>query len=111
MHPIRLVIAQKYREWQDWQVCKSEPLSHTTHGKNKSGSFIKIINGKAKIRRVQRDITKRVWDFGMVWEAEIYPQTAGKDGCPAIKRLAGDTIDISEWLEFEFYELVWFWND
>ena len=46
----------------------------------------------------------------MVWEAEIYSYTAGKDGRPYLERLTGDRIDISEWLEFEFYDLVWFWN-
>ena len=35
MKPIRLVITQKCREWQDWQERKSEPLSHTLHGKKK----------------------------------------------------------------------------
>ena len=38
----------------------------------KSESVIKIIKGEAKRRRVQRNITKRIWDVGMVWEAEIY---------------------------------------
>ena len=52
-----------------------------------------------------------VWYFGMVWEAEIYSCTACKDGFPALERLTGYTIDISEWLEFEFYDLVWFWNN
>ena len=56
------------------------------------------------------NIPKRVWDFGMVWEADIYSLTAGKDIRPALERLTGGTIDISEWLEFELYDLVWFWN-
>ena len=47
----------------------------------------------------------------MVWEADIYSRTAGKDGCPTLERLTGDMIDISEWLEFEFYDFVWFWNN
>ena len=47
----------------------------------------------------------------MVWEAEIYYHTAGKDGHPAIERLTGYRIDISEWLKFEFYDLLWFWNN
>ena len=47
----------------------------------------------------------------MVWEAAIYSRTTGKDGHPALERLTGDTIDIYEWLEFEFYEIVWFWNN
>ena len=40
----------------------------------------------------------RVWDFEMVWEEEIYSHTAGKDERPALERLTGDKIDISEWL-------------
>ena len=56
-------------------------------------------------------IINRVWDFGMVWEAEIYSQTAGKDGRPDLEQLTGDMIDISEWLKFKFYDLVCFWNN
>ena len=29
----------------------------------------------------------------------------------SLEGLPGDTIDISEWLVFEFYDLVWFWNN
>ena len=47
----------------------------------------------------------------MVWEAEIYSHTAGKYGRPDLERLTCDTIDISEWMGFEFYGLVWFWNN
>ena len=39
----------------------------------------------------------------MVWEADIYPHTTGKDGRPALEQLTGDTIDISEWLDFDLY--------
>ena len=78
---------------------------------NKAEIFIKIIKGKANRRRVQRNIPKRVWYFRMVWEAEIYFPTAGKDGRPSLEQLTGYTIDISELMEFESYELVWFWNN
>ena len=44
----------------------------------------------------------------MVWEADIYSQTVGKDGIQDLEGLTVDTIDISEWLESEFYELLWF---
>ena len=62
-------------------------------------------------RRVQRNTPKRVWDFGMFWEADINPRTSDKDGCSALEQLTKDTIDISDWMEFEFYDLVWFWNN
>jgi hypothetical protein len=32
----------------------------------------------------------------------------GKTGMEEIK---GQTIDIAEWLDFSFYDLVWFWNE
>ena len=41
----------------------------------------------------------------------MYSRNAGKDGCLALERLTEDTIDISEWLESESYDLVWFWNN
>ena len=47
----------------------------------------------------------------MVLEADIYSRTTGKDVCPSLEQLTGGTIDISEWLEFEFYYLVWFLNN
>ena len=111
MYPSRLVITQKCREWQEWQGWKFGPLSHNHHGKNITKTFIKIIQVKANRRRVQGNIHKRVWGFVMIWEADIYSRTAGKDGHPALERLTGDTIDISECLKFEFYDLVWFLNN
>ena len=41
----------------------------------------------------------------------IYYRTEGKDELSYLEPSAGDTIDIYEWLEFEFYDLVWFWNN
>ena len=61
------------------EVKTNEPYSTW---QNKAESVIKIIRGKSKMRRVQRNIKKRIWDFGMVWEAEIYSHTAVKDGRP-----------------------------
>ena len=28
-----------------------------------------------------------------------------------MERITGDSIDISEWLEFEFYDLCWYWDN
>ena len=47
----------------------------------------------------------------MVWEADIFYRTEGKDGRPALEILTGDTIYISVLLKFEFCEIVWFWNN
>ena len=79
--------------------------------KNKDENVINIIKEKGNRRRVQINITKRVWYFGVIWESDIYFCTVGKDGRPSLERLTGDIIYISEWLEFEFYDLVWFCNN
>ena len=73
--------------------------------------MINTIKGKSKTRRVQINIPKKVWYFCMVWEDLIYYCTEGNYRRPALECLTCDTIDISEWLEFEFYDLVWFWNN
>jgi hypothetical protein len=28
-----------------------------------------------------------------------------------LEEIKGQTIDISEWLDFSIYDLVWFWNE
>ena len=60
---------------------------------------------------MRRNAPKCIWDFGLVWECEIYSRTANKDGRPGLERITGDTVDISEWIEFEFYDLVRYWDN
>ena len=47
---------------------------------NKVESVINLVKVKSNKIRVQINITKRVWEFCMVWVAEIYSRTTGKDG-------------------------------
>jgi hypothetical protein len=28
-----------------------------------------------------------------------------------MEEITGNTIDISKWLDFEFYDLVWYWDE
>ena len=43
-----------------------------------------------------------MWDFGLVCQAEIYSHTAEKDGQIPMETLTVDTLNISEWTDFEF---------
>jgi hypothetical protein len=46
-----------------------------------------------------------------VYECEILSRMArGPDFRPGVEILTGDTVDISEWLDFEFYDPVWYWH-
>jgi Reverse transcriptase (RNA-dependent DNA polymerase) len=58
-----------------------------------------------------RNVPSRLWDFGFVYECEIMSRIArGPSFRPGIEVLTGDTVDISEWLDFEFYDPVWYWH-
>ncbi|GFH49007.1 hypothetical protein CTEN210_05483 [Chaetoceros tenuissimus] len=59
---------------------------------------------------LRRNVAAKVWDFGLVWEAEIYTRTAKPGGRTGIEAVTGETPDISEWLDFEFYDLCWYWD-
>jgi hypothetical protein len=64
-----------------------------------------------KLRMTKKDIPKRLWDFGLVYESEILSRTArGTDSRTGYEEVTGQTPDISEWTDFEFYDLVW-WLD
>jgi len=78
---------------------------------NHCENMIGVLPKKIKARRARRRIPKCVWDFHVVWEAQIYSRTVHKDHSTPLEVLTGDTIDISEWTEFEFYDLVVYWDD
>ena len=60
---------------------------------------------------ITRKVPRRLWDYGLVYEAEILSRMAkGPDGRTGIEQVTGDTPDISEWLDFDFYDLVWYWD-
>ena len=60
---------------------------------------------------VKKQVPKRLWDFGLVYESELLCHMArGMDNRTGYEEVTGQTPDISEWLDFEFYDLVW-WLD
>jgi hypothetical protein len=58
---------------------------------------------------LRKNVPSRLWDYALVWISETLSMLArGKDGISGIKELTGKTVDISEWLDFDFYDLVWY---
>jgi hypothetical protein len=57
----------------------------------------------------KRKVPKRLWDFGLlVYESKLLSQMAqGDERRTDYKIVIGQTPDISKWLDFEFYDLVW----
>ena len=51
----------------------------------------------------------RVWDFALVYEAEILSMIVrGSNLIPGLEKVTGKTVDITEYLDFTFWDLVWF---
>jgi hypothetical protein len=57
---------------------------------------------------VKRKVPKRLWDYGMVWACEVMLLTSNSsfslDGIKPMEQLTGETPDISEYLDFGFYD-------
>jgi len=78
---------------------------------NKCENTIGSLSKKLKSRRARRRIPRCVWDFHIIWETQIYSRTVHNNHTIPLEALTGDTVDISEWTEFEFYDLMMYWDD
>ena len=59
----------------------------------------------------QKCVPRRLWDYGLKGVSEVRVRTsndaADLKGRTPLKSITGDTVDISEYLDFSFYD--WFW--
>ena len=64
-----------------------------------------------KQKMIRKGAPKRTWDYGFVHQAGVLNRIArGVNGRTGLEEVTGDTPDISEWLDFDFYDRVW-WLD
>ncbi len=78
---------------------------------HKAETEIREVKTKWKIRMRKNRVPARLWDYGLVYIAEIQSLLArGPDQRPGIEKVMGQMIDISEWLDFDFYDRVWYWD-
>jgi hypothetical protein len=67
------------------------------------------VKTKWKTRMRENQVPARLWDYGLVYIAEVQLLLArGPDQCPGIKKVMSQTVDISEWLDFSFCDRVWY---
>ena len=72
---------------------------------------IGFLEKRWKLRMQKKRVPKRLWDFGLVVESEILTRIARrKDHRTGYEEVAGQTDEISEWIDFEFNDLV-YWYD
>ena len=64
-----------------------------------------------KLHMAKKNVPKCLWDFGLVYEAKIMSRMAhGSDNHTGYEEVMRQMPNISKWLDFEFYDLVW-WLD
>jgi Reverse transcriptase (RNA-dependent DNA polymerase) len=91
-------------------------ILHTTEQGRKNQNHaaereIGFLAKRWKLRMTKKKVPRRLWDFGLVYESELLSRMArGSDRRTGYEEVTGQTPDISEWLDFEFYDLVW-WLD
>ena len=61
---------------------------------------------------MRKRVPEALWDYGMIWVTEIssltHTSVGGLEGCIPFIPMSGKTADISEHLEFGFYDEVWY---
>ena len=59
-----------------------------------------------------KKVPKEFWDYGMRWICEIQQRTQMRthrmDGGVTLENITGETEEISDYLDFGFYDRVWF---
>ena len=80
------------------------------HGQNAIAELeIDQIKRRWKDLMIRKKVPARLWDYALVWISEIVSHLArGKDGLPGMEQITGSTVDISELLDFDFYDLIWY---
>ncbi len=61
---------------------------------------------------VRKQVPRQLWDYGNVWATKIMQRTSntarGLDGRTPLEEITGNTPDIKEYLDFGFYNWIWY---
>jgi hypothetical protein len=72
---------------------------------------IGILSHRWRQQMTKKNVPKSLLDFELVYEWEILSRMARRnDRRTGYEEVTGETPDISEWLDFKFYDLVWWWH-
>ena len=78
---------------------------------NKTEDAIRELKKRTKVRKVQINIPGQLWDFHYKYKSEILGMMPwGYEQYIPCERTKRETIDISEYTTFMFYETMWFWD-
>ena len=93
----------------DISVHISEP---DLHNQSPAEGVVREVRRKWYRVMFKKRVPKIFWDYGMRWVCETMQRTHLRanrvDGGVPIQRITGETVDISNYLEFGFYDRVWY---
>ena len=79
---------------------------------NRAESVIREVRRKWFRQMTKRKVPSRLWDYGIVWVCEVMSLTVNSsfslEGRTPMEQVTGETPDISEYLDFTFYDWVWY---
>ena len=82
------------------------------HNQNRAEGVIRELRKKWFRAMLKKKVPRRLWDYGMRWVCDIMQRTASYSGTlegrTPLEELTGETPDISEYLDFGFYDPVWY---
>ena len=66
---------------------------------------------RCRNKMIHKNAPKRVWDFARVHIAKLlqFVPRPTLNNCTGYEEVTGQTPDISEFLDFHFWDLVWYW--
>jgi hypothetical protein len=95
---------RKYRI-SNWQTKRYSPWQ------NRAENQIQEVKRRWKLLWQQKDVPIRLLDYAMVNISKLMNMTArGPNGRSGHEEITGDTPDISEYIDFDFYDWVWYWD-
>ena len=82
------------------------------HNQNPVEGVIREIRRKWYRTMIRKRVPQEFWDYGIRWVSETMSLThtsaRGAEGSIPLTQVTGETADISEYLDFGFYDEVWF---
>ena len=97
------------------QKIRKYDIKHTTtephrHNQNRAEGVIRELKRKWYRTMMRHKVPKRLWDYGIRWCCDIMNRTSNSvyslKGRTPLEELTGETPDISEYLDFGFYDYV-----
>ena len=82
------------------------------HNQSPAEGVVREVRRKWYRVMVRKKVPRMFWDYGMRWVCETMQRTHLRghriDGGVPLQKVLGETVDISEYLDFGFYDRVWF---